>query len=160
MLDVMSMSQFLRMTADLMDVIAESGAETWQAERLVAQRIHPMTIIAGYREAVTVSRDYLEGLAMDNGEDPVAFRNDLLRIAKTTLSSKILTQDKVRRTLPDLKFLTFCTHVPKRDVGIRRVVLCLDCKHMRKRGTTHLRLSLPLFVCLLGFLILPTPRER
>jgi chromosome partitioning protein len=27
MLDVMSMSQFLRMTADLMDVIAESGAD-------------------------------------------------------------------------------------------------------------------------------------
>jgi len=75
-------------------VVVLAGELLREAERLVAQRIHPMTIIAGYREAVTVSRDYLEGLAMDNGEDPVAFRNDLLRIAKTTLSSKILTQDK------------------------------------------------------------------
>eukprot|EP01084_Bolivina_argentea_P186447 321380_1 len=44
-------------------VVVLAGELLREAERLVAQRIHPMTIIAGYREAVTVSRDYLEGLA-------------------------------------------------------------------------------------------------
>ena len=75
-------------------VVVLAGELLREAERLVAQRIHPMTIIAGYRDAVSASREYLESRAMDNGADAAAFREDLLRIAKTTLSSKILTQDK------------------------------------------------------------------
>lgn len=36
----------------------------------------------------------LEDSAVDNGADSVAFRKDLLNIARTTLSSKVLSQDK------------------------------------------------------------------
>jgi T-complex protein 1 subunit beta len=36
----------------------------------------------------------LEGSAVDNGADPEKFRQDLINIAKTTLSSKILHVDK------------------------------------------------------------------
>ncbi|KZV84978.1 hypothetical protein EXIGLDRAFT_699912 [Exidia glandulosa HHB12029] len=36
----------------------------------------------------------LENAAVDNGSDPAKFRNDLLNIARTTLSSKVLSQDK------------------------------------------------------------------
>lgn len=50
---------------------------------------------AGYREAAEVARTRLEKCAFDHKSDPVAFRQDLLNIACTTLSSKILTQ--VRR---------------------------------------------------------------
>ena len=33
--------------------------------------------------------------AVNNGDNPTLFRNDLLNIAQTTLSSKILSQDKL-----------------------------------------------------------------
>ena len=36
----------------------------------------------------------MEKSALDHGKDPVAFREDLLSIARTTLSSKVLSQDK------------------------------------------------------------------
>jgi len=75
-------------------VVVMAGELLRQAEKLVDQRIHPMTIIAGYRKACEVARNHLMGLAVDNKADAVKFRADLINIAKTTLSSKILTQDK------------------------------------------------------------------
>jgi T-complex protein 1 subunit beta len=36
----------------------------------------------------------LEGIAMDHQTDDAAFKRDLMNIARTTLSSKILTHDK------------------------------------------------------------------
>lgn len=39
-----------------------------------------------------MARQRLVAIARDNKADPVAFRADLVNIAKTTLSSKILTQ--------------------------------------------------------------------
>ena len=66
-----------------------------EAERLIEQnRLHPQLIIEGYREAAKVARAALEAAAKDNSSDPAAFREDLLNIARTTLSSKILSQDK------------------------------------------------------------------
>lgn len=47
---------------------------------------------AGYREACTAAQKRLEGIALDHSSDAAAFRRDLLNIARTTLSSKILTQ--------------------------------------------------------------------
>jgi T-complex protein 1 subunit beta len=41
-----------------------------------------------------VARAALEASAIDHSSDPVAFRKDLINIARTTLSSKILTQRK------------------------------------------------------------------
>ncbi|KAK9830216.1 hypothetical protein WJX72_010394 [[Myrmecia] bisecta] len=75
-------------------VVVLAGELLREAEKLVNQKIHPMTIIAGFREACEVASAKLQELAMDNSSDPVRFREDLMNIAKTTLSSKILTQDK------------------------------------------------------------------
>ncbi|XP_046346306.1 T-complex protein 1 subunit beta-like [Haliotis rufescens] len=65
-----------------------------EAEGLVSQKIHPQTIIAGWRKAVDEARDALKKVARDHGKDPAKFRADLMNIARTTLSSKILTQHK------------------------------------------------------------------
>jgi hypothetical protein len=65
-----------------------------EAEKLIQQRIHPMVIIDGWRRASQVARAALEASALDHSADPVAFRQDLLNIARTTLSSKLLTHEK------------------------------------------------------------------
>jgi T-complex protein 1 subunit beta len=43
-----------------------------------------------------VAKAELTAAAFSNAQHPEAFRQDLLNIARTTLSSKILTADKVR----------------------------------------------------------------
>jgi len=65
-----------------------------EAEELVQQKIHPQTIVSGYRMATDAARQALETSTADNHGDVESFRNDLLNIARTTLSSKILTQHK------------------------------------------------------------------
>ncbi|MES1916631.1 MAG: T-complex protein 1 subunit beta, partial [Cercozoa sp. M6MM] len=65
-----------------------------EAERLVELKIHPQTIVAGWRKAVKAALAALEGAAVDNSADEEAFRRDLINIARTTLSSKILTVHK------------------------------------------------------------------
>merc|ERR1712227_12651 len=65
-----------------------------QAETLINQRMHPQTIVSGFRKAAEEAKKALENAASDHGTDDVAFRADLLNIARTTLSSKILTQHK------------------------------------------------------------------
>ncbi|GFR42873.1 hypothetical protein Agub_g3864 [Astrephomene gubernaculifera] len=75
-------------------VVVFAGELLREAEQLVNQKVHPMTIIAGYREACDCARAVLESGAFNHQADPELFRRDLLNIAKTTLSSKILTVDK------------------------------------------------------------------
>lgn len=65
-----------------------------EAEKLVNRKIHPQTIIDGYRIANKAAREALTRSAIDHSQDKAAFREDLLSIARTTLSSKILSQDK------------------------------------------------------------------
>lgn len=65
-----------------------------EAEKLVEAKVHPQVIIEGYREAVAEARAALEASARDHSADAEAFRRDLLNIARTTLSSKVLTQEK------------------------------------------------------------------
>lgn len=65
-----------------------------EAESLVRMKIHPQTIIAGWRKATDVAREALESSAVDNGKDPEKFRQDLKNIAQTTLGSKILVQHR------------------------------------------------------------------
>ena len=66
-----------------------------QAEKLIlVQQIHPQVIIDGWREASKVARDALEKSAVNNFADGDRFKEDLLNIAKTTLSSKVLSLDK------------------------------------------------------------------
>ena len=65
-----------------------------EAEKLINQRIHPMVIIDGWRRATAVARAALEASSLDHSTDAVAFRADLMNIARTTLSSKLLTHEK------------------------------------------------------------------
>lgn len=71
-----------------------SGEFLREAEKLVSSKIHPQTIIRGWRKAIVCARSALEEAAVDNGSDPEKFRADLINIARTTLSSKILSQSK------------------------------------------------------------------
>merc|ERR1719336_2035671 len=65
-----------------------------EAEKLVDMRIHPQTIIAGWWKASAAAKEALEKSAKDNSKNEEAFREDLMNIARTTLSSKILSQHK------------------------------------------------------------------
>jgi len=65
-----------------------------EAEKLISQKIHPQTIIRGWRKAIVAARKALDESAMDNSSDKELFRKDLINIARTTLSSKILSSCK------------------------------------------------------------------
>ncbi len=65
-----------------------------EAEKLVSQRMHPQTIIDGYRIAAKAALETLEAAAVDHSSDKAAFRKDLVAIARTTLSSKVLSHDR------------------------------------------------------------------
>ncbi|TXG49849.1 hypothetical protein EZV62_025724 [Acer yangbiense] len=75
-------------------VVVLAGELLREAEKLVAAKIHPMTIISGFRMAAECACNALLKKVMDNKEDSEKFKSDLMKIAKTTLSSKILSQDK------------------------------------------------------------------
>ncbi|KAF6140953.1 hypothetical protein GIB67_030164, partial [Kingdonia uniflora] len=75
-------------------VVVLAGELLREAEKLVSVKIHPMTIISGYRMAAECARNALLQRVMDHKEDPEKFKTDLMKIAMTTLSSKILSQDK------------------------------------------------------------------
>eukprot|EP01022_Parablepharisma_sp_SALTPOND_P004267 TRINITY_DN1195_c0_g1_i1.p1 TRINITY_DN1195_c0_g1~~TRINITY_DN1195_c0_g1_i1.p1 ORF type:complete len:628 (-),score=55.99 TRINITY_DN1195_c0_g1_i1:2521-4404(-) len=65
-----------------------------QAEKLVEKKLHPQIIIEGFKAARDVARKRLHEIAVDNSEDPEKFKADLLNIAMTTLSSKLLVYEK------------------------------------------------------------------
>jgi T-complex protein 1 subunit beta len=65
-----------------------------EAEKLIEKKLHPQVIIAGWRQATNIAREALENFAQDYSADPVVFRENLMNIARTTLSSKILSQHK------------------------------------------------------------------
>lgn len=75
-------------------VVVLAGELLREAEKLLAMKIHPMTIISGYRMAAECAHNALLKKVVDNGQDAEKFRSDLMNIAMTTLSSKILSQDK------------------------------------------------------------------
>ncbi|GMK56786.1 hypothetical protein CspeluHIS016_0306260 [Cutaneotrichosporon spelunceum] len=66
-----------------------------EAEKLVTvSKIHPQTVVEGYRIASRAALEALSKSAVDNKDDAMQFREDLFNIARTTLSSKVLSQDK------------------------------------------------------------------
>ncbi|GIQ83888.1 T-complex protein 1, beta subunit, partial [Kipferlia bialata] len=75
-------------------VVVLAGELLREAEKLLIQKLHPMTIIEGFRKASNTAKAALEAAARDHGEDPTAFREDLMNIARTTLSSKILVHSR------------------------------------------------------------------
>ena len=65
-----------------------------EAEKLIQQKIHPQIIIQGWRLARDVAQKTLREAAMDHSGELEQFRTDLQNIAMTTLSSKLLLQDR------------------------------------------------------------------
>jgi len=74
-------------------VVVLAGELLREAEKLSMQKLHPQTIIRGWREALKISLNVLEKSCIDNRKDPHKFKQDLINIAKTTLSSKIVTAE-------------------------------------------------------------------
>jgi T-complex protein 1 subunit beta len=70
-----------------------AGSLLAEAEGLLNQKIHPQTIVAGWRLAYGVAKSVLESLAVDRSSQPDSFRLELVKLAKTSLSSKILDQE-------------------------------------------------------------------
>eukprot|EP01054_Gregarina_sp_Poly1_P002004 Gregarina_sp_Poly_1__2003@NODE_1525_length_3931_cov_227_070393_g1009_i0_p1_GENE_NODE_1525_length_3931_cov_227_070393_g1009_i0NODE_1525_length_3931_cov_227_070393_g1009_i0_p1_ORF_typecomplete_len532_score91_26Cpn60_TCP1/PF00118_24/1_9e154TPR_MalT/PF17874_1/19TPR_MalT/PF17874_1/2_8_NODE_1525_length_3931_cov_227_070393_g1009_i013182913 len=65
------------------------------AEKLIDRKMHPQTIIDGYRMAAQVARARLLDVSFGDQCDPEEFRSNLLKIAATTLSSKLLVHEKM-----------------------------------------------------------------
>lgn len=65
-----------------------------EAEKLIMAKIHPQVVIEGWRRARDAAKERLEEIAMDNSKDDATFKEDLMNIARTTLSSKLLTYEK------------------------------------------------------------------
>jgi T-complex protein 1 subunit beta len=65
-----------------------------EAEQLVNKKIHPQTIVEGFRIAERAALEALAESAVDHHGNVEALRKDLENIARTTLSSKVLSQDK------------------------------------------------------------------
>lgn len=57
-----------------------------EAERLVNRKVHPQTIIEGLRRGAQVALEALQKSSINRSHDPVLMREDLLNIARTTLS--------------------------------------------------------------------------
>merc|ERR1719397_47504 len=91
-----SKTQDLEVGDGTTSVAVLAGEFLREAEKLINMQIHPQTIIRGWRKAVVVARNALEAAALDHSNNPEQFRDDLLNIAQTTLSSKILATNKLQ----------------------------------------------------------------
>ncbi|EDR21880.1 T-complex protein 1 subunit beta, putative [Entamoeba dispar SAW760] len=65
-----------------------------EAEKLMAEKIHPQVIIEGWRIALKAAQEKLETMQFDVSSDHEAYKKRLMDIARTTLSSKILSAEK------------------------------------------------------------------
>ena len=65
-----------------------------EAENLINKKIHPQIIISGYRKARDCAKEILQKQAFNDFSDKDKYYNDLINIAKTTLSSKLVTHEK------------------------------------------------------------------
>ncbi|OAF71008.1 TCP-1-beta [Intoshia linei] len=75
-----------------------------EAEKLIEHKIHPQTIIAGWKKCVDVACKALEESAIDYTTINEKFEKELYNIACTTLSSKILKdyKDKFAKLVVDV----------------------------------------------------------
>lgn len=66
-----------------------------EAEKLVSMRLHPQTIISGYRWATDIARKALTNSAQDNSANPDKFREDLLKVSSTQGYNKVQILENV-----------------------------------------------------------------
>ncbi|XP_042911025.1 T-complex protein 1 subunit beta [Parasteatoda tepidariorum] len=65
-----------------------------EADKLITVRLHPQTIISGWRKAAKEAKSAMTNFTYDRSADAEQFDQDLMNIARTTLSSKILNKHK------------------------------------------------------------------
>ncbi|GIY83576.1 t-complex protein 1 subunit beta [Caerostris extrusa] len=65
-----------------------------EADKLLTLKLHPQTIISGFRKAAIEAKAAMMEHSYDRSSNPTQFDEDLLNIARTTLSSKILNRHK------------------------------------------------------------------
>ncbi|CAD8134982.1 unnamed protein product [Paramecium octaurelia] len=65
-----------------------------EGEKLIQKRIHPQHVIAGWRIARDVALKRLRDISSENDINSQEFHDDLVKIARTTLSSKLITSDR------------------------------------------------------------------
>lgn len=65
-----------------------------EAENLINKKIHPQIIISGFRKARDCAKEVLLKQAFNDYSDKDKYYQDLINIAKTTLSSKLVTHEK------------------------------------------------------------------
>lgn len=65
-----------------------------EAEKLFIQKIHPLIIIEGWREAKNVALETLKRISRKSTSNEADFREELLKVARTTISSKLLNYEK------------------------------------------------------------------
>lgn len=75
-------------------VVVLAGELLREAEKLIDEKLHPMVLIEGWRLAQSVAQKALEASAVNHANDDSLFYDDLLKIARTTLSSKLVNADK------------------------------------------------------------------
>eukprot|EP01013_Petalomonas_cantuscygni_P003941 TRINITY_DN1420_c0_g2_i1.p1 TRINITY_DN1420_c0_g2~~TRINITY_DN1420_c0_g2_i1.p1 ORF type:complete len:569 (+),score=200.17 TRINITY_DN1420_c0_g2_i1:64-1707(+) len=79
-------------------VVVLTGELLREAERLLALSVHPQTIIEGFRAAREIALSTLVSAAKSRDKDPAAYDaamyETLLKIARTSLSSKVLAYDR------------------------------------------------------------------
>ena len=85
-------------------MVVLAGELLREAEKLIDEKLHPMVLIEGWRLAESVAQQALEASAVNHivvdrkrnnwQNDAARFYDDLLKIARTTLSSKLVNADK------------------------------------------------------------------
>lgn len=85
-------------------MVVLAGELLREAEKLIDEKLHPMVLIEGWRLAESVAQQALEASAVshmvvdrsrnNSQNDAERFYDDLLKIARTTLSSKLVNADK------------------------------------------------------------------
>merc|ERR1719410_1444460 len=78
----MSMTQDKEIGDGTTSVVVLAGELLREAEKLLKHKLHPNTIITGWRKACQCAAKHLETLGRDNSKDPAKFRQDLLNVAK------------------------------------------------------------------------------
>ena len=75
-------------------MVVLAGELLREAEKLIDEKLHPMVLLEGWRLAQSVAQKALEASAVNHANDESLFYDDLLKIARTTLSSKLVNADK------------------------------------------------------------------
>ena len=93
-----------------------------QAETLLDQKIHPTTIINGYRKATAKALEVIDEVAEDVDPAGADYKKILMDVAKTTMSSKFVSgnRDTLAKTVVDA-VLAIAKDIPGEDINVDNI---------------------------------------